>query len=382
MRVTIVTETYFPQVNGVSRTLGELVRVLTDRGDEVQLIHPDYGAKADPRAVAVRAFRVPFYRELHLPLPPFNRVREAIDQFRPDLVHIATEATLGLAVLRHAIRRQYPVVSSFHTNFDQYSRHYYVGWARSIIVGYLRWFHCRTRETYVPSRSTIAELDALGFERLALWRRGVDATLFRPDRPGRRAVRSALGFHDDDLVIGHVGRLAVEKNVVHLGDALAIVAEHRPRARMLIVGDGPARGDLEERTRGFAVFAGYRQGEDLADHYAAADVFAMTSLTETFGNVVLEAMASGLPVAAIRAGGVGETVQAGRTGLLVDPASPPDAFATALIRMVDDAALRTDLAHAARQYALEQSWDAIMEDLRSRYEAIVDERLTAGLAAR
>lgn len=380
MRVTVVTETYFPQVNGVSRTLGELVRVLTARGDQVQLVHPDYGVKADPRALAVRAFQVPFYRELHLPLPPFSRAREAIDQFQPDLVHIATEATLGHAVLRHAIRRRFPVVSSFHTNFDQYSRHYHVGWARSIIVGYLRWFHGRTRETYVPSRATIRELEGLGFERLALWRRGVDTALFRPDRPGRHAVRSALGFQRDDVVIGHVGRLAAEKNVAHLGDALAIVAANRPRARVLIVGDGPARADLEERTRGFASLAGYRQGEDLADHYSAADLFAMTSLTETFGNVVLEAMASGLPVAAIRAGGVGETVHAGRTGLLVEPQSPAQALANILIRMVDDEALRRDMALAARQYALEQSWDAIMENLRGRYEAVVEERRAGELA--
>ncbi len=382
MRVTLVTETYFPQVNGVSRTLGELVRVLSDHGDQVQIIHPDYGAIPDPRALAVPAFRVPFYRELHLPLPPFTRVRQAIDQFRPDIVHIATEATLGLAVLRHAIRRQYPVVSSFHTNFDQYSRHYHLGWARSIITGYLRWFHGRTRETYVPSRATIRELEGLGFERLALWRRGVDATLFRPDRPRRGAIREALGFREDDVVIGHVGRLAAEKNVAHLGDALAIVAASRPRARVLIVGDGPARADLEERTRGFAHFAGYRQGEDLADHYAASDVFAMTSLTETFGNVVLEAMASGLPVAAIGSGGVGETVQPGRTGLLVDSRSPPGAITTVLIRLVDDAGLRADLAQAARHYALEQGWDAIMEGLRERYQAIVEERRASEFAVR
>src|SRR5258708_16463328 len=131
MRVSLITETYFPQVNGVSRTLGELVRHLSDQGDQVQLIHPDYGelSERDDRHL-VRSIKLPFYKELHLPLPPFGEVRKAIDSFRPDLVHIATEATLGLSALRHLLRRRIPTVSSFHTNFDQYSRHYRVGWAK------------------------------------------------------------------------------------------------------------------------------------------------------------------------------------------------------------------------------------------------------------
>src|SRR6516165_2343313 len=195
MRVTVVTETYFPQVNGVSRTLGELVRHLKDRGDRVQLIHPDYGEAVDgDQSRTVRSLVLPFYRDLFLPLPPFGSVCAAIESFRPDILHIATEATLGLGILRFARKRRLAVVSSFHTNFDQYSSHYRVGWARGAIWRYLRWFHNRTRETYVPSKATIADLDVLGFERLVLWPRGVDSTLFRPDRPGRSEIRQALGW--------------------------------------------------------------------------------------------------------------------------------------------------------------------------------------------
>src|SRR5262249_26472712 len=136
------------QVNGVSRTLGQLVRVLTEAGDTVQLIHPDYGEGAETEHHhLVRSVSLPFYRELYLPMPPFGGVREAIDEFCPDLVHIATEATLGLTALRHARRRKIPTVSSFHTNFDQYTAHYRIGWARGTIWRYLRWFHNRTLET-------------------------------------------------------------------------------------------------------------------------------------------------------------------------------------------------------------------------------------------
>ncbi len=373
MRVTLVTETYFPQVNGVSRTLGELARVLTQSGDRVQLIHPDYGTAVDRESVeTVRSFVLPFYKELHLPLPPFGSTHRAIDSFRPDIVHIATEATLGLSALRFATRRRLPVVSSFHTNFDQYSSHYGVGWTRGVIWRYLRWFHNRTQETYVPSVATIRELEDLGFERLVLWKRGVDSSLFRPGRAGGHEVRRALGWSADDVVITYVSRIAIEKNVDYLAEALALVASRRSDVRILLVGDGPARPALERRIGSFAQFAGYRQGEDLADHYAASDIFAFSSLTETFGNVVLEAMASGLPVVALRAGGVGETVQSGATGSLVEPSEPPAQFASALLRLVEHPEERRRMAQAARDYALSQSWDAIMDALRCRYQSVID----------
>jgi glycosyltransferase involved in cell wall biosynthesis len=379
MRITIATETFTPQVNGVSRTLGQLVRVLEKAGDSVQVIHPNYGGPAQLNRVRVRSFRPPFYRELYLPLPPFRRVRRAIDAFGPDLIHIATEATLGLAVLRHGLGRGVPVVSSFHTNFDQYAGHYGVGWAQALVLRYLRWFHNRTRETYVPSRATIAALEALGFERLRLWPRGVDSRLFRPDRPRREAVRAALGFGADDVVVGHVSRIAVEKNVGYLGEALALAVERRPKVRLLIVGDGPARPELEARLGPGARLVGYKWGDELADHYAAADVFAFASRTETFGNVVLEAMASGLPVVALRAGGPGEFVQDGETGLLIDPEAPPSEFADAVVRLADDLDLRRRMAAAARDFALSQSWDAIMLALRERYEAVIGERAAVGV---
>ncbi len=375
MRITIVTETYFPQVNGVSRTLGELVRHLIACGDAVQLVYPDYGQAIEGHGQthAVRSVVLPFYKELYLPLPPFGGVRRAIEAFQPDVVHIATEATLGLSALRFALKRRLKVVSSFHTNFDQYSRHYRVGWARGVIERYLRWFHNRTRETYVPSRATIRQLEDCGFKRLVLWQRGVDAMTFRPDRPGREDVRRALGWSPDDVAIAYVSRIAPEKNVDYLADALSIVAARRPDTRILLVGDGPSRANLERKLGGCARFVGYRTGQDLADHYSAADIFAFSSLTETFGNVVLEAMASGLPVVALKAGGVGETVRSGETGILVEPSEPPDRLADALLSLVERRDERMRMARAARQYAESQSWDAIMGGLRERYRSVVEQ---------
>jgi glycosyltransferase involved in cell wall biosynthesis len=375
MRVTIVTESYFPQVNGVSRTLGELVRHLSECGDTVQLIHPDYGPTMDrdDRAYPVRSMLLPFYQELRLPLPPFGSVHRAIASFDPDIIHIATEATLGLSALRFALRRGFRAVSSFHTNFVQYSGHYRVGWTRGLIERYLRWFHNQARVTYVPSEATIRELERLGLERLVLWKRGVDARLFRPDRAGRCAVRRAHGWRPEEVVISSVSRLAPEKNVAYLAEALAIVAARRPEVRVLVVGDGPSRAGLEHRIGSFARFAGYRQGEDLANHYAVADIFVFSSLTETFGNVVLEAMASGLPVVALRAGGVGDTVESGTTGLLVEPSERPEHLAAAVLTLIDRPEERCRMAAAARRYALSQSWDAVMSVLRRHYQGLIEE---------
>ncbi|WP_169976632.1 glycosyltransferase family 4 protein [Tautonia rosea] len=378
MRITIVTETYFPQVNGVSRTLSQLVRVLHDSGDAVQLIHPDYGTPCQPETChRVPSLRIPFYPDVRLPRPPYRGVCRAIHRFRPDLIHIATEATLGLAILRNAEAEGLPVVSSFHTNFDQYSDHYRIGWARGLIWRYLRWFHNRTHETYVPSRSTIANLNSQGFENLVLWPRGVDAALFRPDRPGREAVRKALGFGPEDVVISYVGRVAVEKNIDYLAEALAGSAQKCARIRLLIVGDGPARPLIEARLGTMARFVGFRSGEDLADHYAAADVFAFASRTETFGNVVLEALASGLPAVVLADGGPAEIIQHGRTGLAINPNDPPSRFAEALVALAEDAQLRRQLSETARDYARSQSWEQIMGTLRERYVRIIEDSVPA-----
>ncbi len=372
LRVVLVTETFFPQVNGVSRTLAQLERQLADRGAELAIVHPDYGPSgAGSTRLVVRSVRMPFYPELRLPIPPFGATWRRVLAWRPDLIHVVTEATLGLSALRFARRRGIPVVSSFHTNFDQYTDHYGLGWSRGMIWRYLRWFHNQTTETYVPSRATIGDLEVRGFERLVLWPRGVDSTLFRPDRPGRAALRARLGFGPDDVVIGHVGRLAAEKNIDDLAASLNAVLAARPSSRALIVGDGPARAELEEKLGNGAKFVGFLTGDDLADHYAAADLFAFASRTETFGNVVLEAMASGLPVVAVRAGGPVDIIREGATGFLIEPDAMPEAHAAAVIRLVDEPELRRGMGIAARDYAEDQSWSQIMSRLLERYRAVV-----------
>ncbi len=192
-------------------------------------------------------------------------------------------------------------------------------------------------------------------------------------------VREAIGIRSDEVVVSYVSRIAPEKNVAFLADALSELVARRSDVRLLFVGDGPDRATLEARLAGKAVFAGYRSGEDLADHYSAGDVFAFASKTETFGNVVLEAMASGMPVVALAAGGVGDTVRTGKNGVAVDPEASPTEFSKALEDLCREENLRRTLSAGALEHARSQSWSAIMEGLRNRYQKIAARRLTKSI---
>ncbi|MFO7582524.1 glycosyltransferase family 4 protein [Guyparkeria sp.] len=293
MDISLVTETYPPDVNGVSTTLGRLVAALRSRGHRVAVTCPRGRERRElADGIEVAGLAMPFYREVRVGLP---RKRAFLEQWRedpPDLVHIATEGPLGASALAAAEALSLPVTSSLHTNFHSYARSYRVGWLTAPVMRYLRRFHNRTAATFIPTRQQADELAPMGFERLAVLGRGVDVDLFHPQRRDR-ALRRAWGADDGTPVLLHVGRLAAEKNLDLLGAAMARARAVDPATVLVVVGDGPGRTRLE-RALPDAVFAGIRRGEDLARHYASADGFVFPSRTETFGNVLLEAMASGL----------------------------------------------------------------------------------------
>ena len=365
MRVTLVTETYFPQVNGVSRTLGQLMRHLEGRGDIVQLVQPDYGESPEHERVhLVRSVALPFYKELVLPLPPFGDVRQAIDAFAPDIVHIATEATLGLSVLRHLLSRKRPTVSSFHTNFDQYSTYYRAGFARGTIWRYLRWFHNTGRMTWAPSEIVRGELESNGFANTRVWSRGVDPGQFHP-RFRSNELRRSLGVPDGGVLAVYIGRLAPEKGIHVALEGMRQVMERDPSVRFALAGHGPD----EERCRATAppgtVFMGRLTGRALSEFYASADIFVFPSITETFGNVVLEAMSSHL---ALVAPDWGATTELATTETALQfPAQDPAALAAAVERLVHDETLRRRLSDAAFAVASTRTWDSVFDRLVADY---------------
>ncbi len=374
LRVAFVTETYPPEVNGVATTVAKVVEGLRGRGHLLQLVRPRQGEHdqarnaVDLHEVLVSGMPIPRYPHLRLGLPAGHLLRCLWTLQRPDVVHIATEGPLGLSALRAALSLKLPVTTDFRTNFHAYSQHYGLGWLQRPIVAYLRRFHNAAAATMVPTEPLRRDLAAAGFQKLSVVARGVDARRFDPARRCR-ALRAHWGVEPDDPVVAFVGRLAPEKNLSLLEHSFAAIVAREPRARLLLVGDGPMRAELSERLP-HAIVAGQRQGDDLAAHYASADMFLFPSLTETFGNVTAEAMASGLPVVAFDHAAAGQLIVNGESGLLV-PCGDAEAFKTAAVTLALSRARRLALARAARARALMQDWDEVI----GRFEALLTQAL-------
>jgi glycosyltransferase involved in cell wall biosynthesis len=258
-----------------------------------------------------------------------------------------------------------PVVSDFRTNFHTYSRHYGIGWMGRPILAYLRKFHNRTLWTLVPTEALRAELTALGFRDLRVVARGVDTALFDPARRNE-ALRKSWGVGPDDPVLLHVGRIAAEKNLDALLAAYSTARAQAPRSRLVLVGDGPARAEVQARCPD-AIFAGTRRGEDLAVHYASADVFLFPSLTETYGNVTLEALASGLTVVAFDYAAAAQTIRHGENGLLA-PFGDALSFAAHATSAVSEPERAGLMRYRARESALKLGWELVVRQLETLLE--------------
>lgn len=374
MRVALFTDTYLPQVNGVSRTLAKLVGHARARGHDVALVTPRVSSRNAPNArlhVQLHGIPVFFYPEVKLARPLGPGGRKRVEGFRPDLVHCAVEGPVGWSGRRWALASGVPLVTSFHTNFPEYLTGYGLGWLRETAWRFLRRFHAPALRTFCPSRDTIALLHSRGFRSpLRLWSRGVDATSFSPAfRKESTRERLAPGA---ERILLYVGRIAPEKRLGMLNEAWKRIRAESPRRTALVfVGDGPGRTALERRDDPDVYFTGYLAGESLASAFASADIFVFPSDTETFGNVVAEAMASGIPVVTVDSGGVTDLVRQGATGL-VARANDARSFADAVLRLLSDDALRARIGIRARAEALGRSWDRVLDGLLQEYEEVVD----------
>ena len=372
LRITLVSETFPPEINGVANTLGQLSEGLRLRGHQVELVRPRQagdGPGGESEALLLcQGWGLPGYPGLQWGQVSMHRLLRRWRQQRPDVLYIATEGPLGLSALRAARRLGIAVVSGFHTNFAQYSMQYGLGLLARLLTHYLRWFHRRTATTLVPSHSQRLELERRGFERLALMSRGVDASLFNPARRCH-ALRDSWGLGPEDIAVLHVGRLAPEKNLGVLHPCLEALQRSYPqrRIRLIVVGDGPQRACLQQQSRQ-AVFCGVQRDEALATHYASGDLFLFPSLTETFGNVVLEALASGLGVVAYDEAAAAQHICHGHNGALAMPGDQA-AFIDAAVWLLEEEETLRRVRLNARQHASRQGWQAIIEQFEGHLQS-------------
>lgn len=377
VNLAVVTETFPPEINGVAMTFGIIARELARRGHEVTVYRPrrddlprgeETGEFAE---VPLPGWPIPRYPLLRMGLPAGRRLRADWSAVRPDLVHVVTEGPLGASAITAALALGVPVTSSFHTNFHAYTRHYGFGLLRGVTLRWLRHVHNRTRRTFAPTLELCDELRDLGFRELRLMSRGVDTWQFHPARRAE-PLRAKWGVAPGDPVVIHAGRMAAEKNYGLLLETFAAMREANPRCRFVLVGDGPLRAKLQRAHR-HCIFPGFVPRAELARHYASADIYIHASLTETFGNVLTEAMASGLAVAAFDYAAARQFVRHGQNGLAV-PCDRPEALIEASVLLVTDDLLRTQLRIAARAAVEPQSWENVI----GRFEADLAE--AAGVA--
>ncbi len=377
----MVSETWPPEVNGVAATAARVVQALRARGHAVDLVRPrqdgDRGPGDDQLAL-MRGLPLPRYPGLRMGLPARGALISRWRRNPPDVVHLVTEGPLGWSALAAARHLALPAVSDYRTNFQSYSAHYGLPWLARPVQAMLRSFHNRCACTMVPTEALRRELAGAGFQRLRVVARGVDAQLFHPARRSP-VLRASWGAGPDTPVVLCVGRLAPEKNLGAVLDAAAALRAVRPDARLVLVGDGPERTRLAQRAPE-AFFAGQRHGEDLAAHYASADVFLFPSLTETFGNVVPEAMASGLAVLAYDLAAAGQLIAHGDNGMLAPPGDAA-AFCRGAAVLGCDAARVRALGQRARASAGLLDWERIALAVEGEYRtaiAAADGRQPAG----
>jgi glycosyltransferase involved in cell wall biosynthesis len=369
VKIALFTETFLPKVDGIVTRLTKTVTHLVRAGDEVLLFCPE-GAPDNfmgARVIGVPGLPLPLYPELKLALPR-PLVAEALDAFKPDLVHVVNPAVLGLGGIWLARTRGVPLVASYHTHLPKYLEHYGMGMFEPLLWELLKAAHNQAALNLCTSSAMVEELSQHGIQHTALWQRGVDTDLFRPQWRNPAMRRKLAGVHgDSDSLLLYVGRLSAEKQI----ERIRPVLDALPHARLALVGDGPHRQQLEKVFAGSATtFLGYLGGEDLASAYASADAFLFPSSTETLGLVLLEAMAAGCPVVGANRGGIPDIVTDGVNGCLYDPDSPASLTA-ATERLLASTEQRQALRLAARAEAERWGWAGATQQLRRFYSEVV-----------
>ncbi len=374
MRIAIFTETFLPATDGVVTRLRHTLEELARMGDDMLVVAPRY-PDGGPDSYA----GAPIYRVPGVPFPPYPRIKlsfahpgvgRALRRFDPDLIHAVNPFILGPSGIYYARRLKVPLVASYHTNVAAYARYYNLNFWSDVARWWTRQLHNRAEVNLCTSKATMDYLLKEGIKRVRLWPQGVDARRFHPDKASERWREKLSDGHPSDKLLLYVGRLAPEKGI----ERLKVILRELPGTRLAIVGDGPARRDLEREFSGIAtVFTGILQGEDLAAAYASADAFLFPSTTDTLGLSMIEALASGLPIVAASSGASREIVNEEENGLLYEADSAPSLVA-AVRRLFSDAMFREAMVRRARATAEERNWRYSTRTLHGYYEQALEWR--------
>lgn len=375
LRIALFSGNYNMTLDGANKALNRLVEYLLRQGAAVRVYSPTVAKPAfEPEGdlVSVPSFAIPGRSEYRMAVGISAKTRDDLEKFAPNLLHIASPDFSARAAVRWAKKRDLPVVASVHTRFETYPRFYKLGFMEAPLEAWIRELYRRCDALVTPSESMVDVLREQDMnDDISIWSRGVDRTLFDP---GQRdlAWRRNLGIADGDVTIAFLGRLVMEKGLDVFADTIVELRKRQIAHKVLVVGDGPARKWFEQALPG-GIFAGFQTGADLGRALASSDLFFNPSITETFGNVTLEAMASGLPVVASAATGSTSLVQDGVTGALVPPGKA-NAFADAIAPYLTDNALRTAHGAAGEKRSLDFSWDAINQTVADTYIRLIEAR--------
>jgi len=373
LKIAVFSDTYFPQVNGVAQTLKRLSNHLEKRQISYQVYSPEN--KSSTTYPNINQFpSLPFflYPECRTVIANPKKIENNLKEFKPDLIHLATPYMMGLYGLFAAKKLNIPVVSSYHTNFDQYLKYYHASLLEPFLWKYLKWFHQSTEKIFVPSKETQKKLVALDFRDLKVWGRGIDFELFKPNTDAKEQIKRKFQIQEKHILL-YVGRLAPEKDLDTLSEIIdKLPSSMKESVHWLIVGDGPSKESWREKEKSQKniTLTGYIKGNELARIYAGADLFVFPSYTETFGNVVLEAMACGTPAVVANEGGVKEFVIDNVNGKICEKQNA-ESFHQAISALLADEKLRLGMGREARSYASTQSWDNIFDGLISDYCEVI-----------
>jgi glycosyltransferase involved in cell wall biosynthesis len=375
MKLSIVTETYPPEVNGVAMTLHRISRELIKEGHHVDIVRPRQSSESQNATYAdtliVSGLPLPGYDGLRFGLPCRAKLREHWADQRPDIIYAATEGPLGQSAIRAAEDLRIPVVSGFHTNFHEYMKHYKLPILEQMVRGFLRKTHNRTRRTFAPSSDVIAKLESMGINDTLLLSRGVDTSLFSPVKRDP-ALRQRWGIQNEAGIVAiFVSRLAAEKNIPLAAKAFEAIKQRVANVSCVFVGDGPERAKLEKAHPDY-IFSGMQKDKALARHYASGDIFVFPSITETFGNVVTEAMASGLVTVAYDYAAPRRYVEEGASGFLAE-FNDEAAFLGAIKQALDRIKDWPEIRQAARKTAEGLDWGGIVKDFAEELQTVIEE---------